>query len=186
MLMDTLIDKRIGMKYANSIQAYNFRYMPHIWLAERVGGHIILGAGEPYLRKLLPPGYQPVTGEYPNSPWYMVYEERDFWWVRYLASVGIPSSLFFLQRPEIHASFFYTPQVQDLINDRCFGKTGNTTTKHLAYKWWYPDLEERPKYNGFEHNIDVYEPFNEELTKYRKYNRSQWIEVNKYQKMLYN
>ena len=74
---------------------------------------------------------------------------------------------FFLHNPELYAAYMQMPDVQQVLNNPLACKntveldrtrnvpSGASPEKELVYRSVWPDLTERPKYNGFEEIIQL-------------------------------
>jgi hypothetical protein len=124
----------------------------HLWLADHVSGTPVIAQGEVQLRKRLPPDYKPGVSPYPRSPWDLVESEMF---------VSLYRHFIFRQRPAIPGFFqflpeqiwsylFFNPLLEKLVRDEIPGKLSTRSSKNLMASSFYPQVEPREKYTGFE------------------------------------
>lgn len=125
----------------------------HLWLADQLDGVPIIAQGEPYLKKDIPSNYIAGESPYEKSPWRLVESER---------LCSLYKHFIFKNRPAVPGFFQYTPEqfysyltgnkiLTDLVEDRVIGKLGTRTSKNdMAYQF-YPEVEPRQKFTGFEY-----------------------------------
>lgn len=124
----------------------------HLWLADQLDGVPIIAQGEPYLKKDIPADYVPGESPYERSPWRLVESER---------LCSLYKHFIFKNRPAVPGFFQYTPEqfysyltgnkiLKDLIQDKVVGKLGTRTSKNIMAYQYYPEVEPRQKFTGFE------------------------------------
>ena len=101
-----------------------------------------------------------------NEPHIVKDEKTDIWYYdefegehccnRYMDEYGIDGTSFFLgYTPEMFASFLMDPRMQDLANNKVPGKLGNNSSKYIIYNRNNNfNLEDRPKFHGYEKILD--------------------------------
>lgn len=114
-----------------------------------IDGSVICSEGDPHTIK------DENTGE-----WYFTAAEDDYSIENYMINKNIDGTSFFCgYTPEMLSSFLVDPRMKDLADNKILGKLGNKSSKYIIYNRHTPfNIEERPKYHGFE-NI-----FNSEIS----------------------
>lgn len=109
--------------------------------AGMLDGTVICGDGEPYFN---------LNSE--TKIWSLVVDEHDYAVVNYFKNHNINGVVHFNRyTPGMLASFVSDPQIIELANNRCFGKLGSNSTKHLVYNRNNNfNLKSRPKFHGYE------------------------------------
>ncbi len=140
------------LEIVDPIQCVSPILAAHLWLANQLDGTPVIAQGEPHLKKDVPPDYIPGESPYLPSPWRLVESER-------LCSLY---THFILQdRPAVPGFFQYLPEqfysyliynriLKSLIENRMLGKLGTRSSKNQIARQFYPEVEERPKFTGFE------------------------------------
>lgn len=97
------------------------------------------------------------TGNY-SIPWaFLKKEDQDGVWRRFNDKTGIPAlNNFYTYTPESMLAFLTLPTVDDLINDRIFGKLGWTSSKMKIYAHTGFEFRPRPKYTGVENYMHLW------------------------------
>jgi hypothetical protein len=97
------------------------------------------------------------TGNY-SIPWcFLKKEDQDGVWRRFNDKTGIPAlNNFYTYSPESMLAFLTLPTVDDLINDRVFGKLGWTSSKMKIYAHTGFEFRPRPKYTGVENYMHLW------------------------------
>lgn len=92
--------------------------------------------------------------------WVMRCWEHDIGWSKYCVYKNRPAVMeYFKWTPELLLSWNKTEWLQDLINDRYYGKLGTNSTKIVGYREAYADLLQRKKKTGFEACTNLIEEF---------------------------
>lgn len=124
-------------------------YAFHLWLASQLDGTPVMAQGEVHLKKA------------DDGHWYYVESERLCALYRYFVFYDKPAVPgFFQYTPEQVLSYLkYNPYLKKLINNEIEGKLGTRSSKNFMAQQFYPEVEMRTKYTGFEKiedQIDVY------------------------------
>jgi hypothetical protein len=111
-----------------------------------VDGSIICGEGDPHI------GKNEKTGI-----WYFNDVEHAYSMNTYMEHQGIDGTVFFNgYSAEMVAAFLTDPRMRDLADNKVPGKLGSHSSKYIIYSRHSGfDLEERPKYHGFEKIIET-------------------------------
>ena len=84
-------------------------------------------------------------------------EDQDGVWRRFNDKTGIPAlNNFYTYSPETMLAFLDLPTVDDLINDRIFGKLGWTSSKIQIYSHTGFQFRPRPKFTGVENYMHLW------------------------------
>ncbi len=136
----------------NPIQCISPILAAHLWLADQLDGTPIIAQGEPYFIKQVPEDYIPGESPYLPSSWFLVESESLCSLYRHFILQDRPAIPgFFQYLPEQFYSYMkFNPILLDLVNNRIVGKLGTRTSKNKIAYQFYPELEPREKYNGFE------------------------------------
>jgi hypothetical protein len=110
-----------------------------------VDGSIICGEGDPHIVK-----------DEDTGIWYFNEVEHSYTLENYMEYKGIDGTIFFNgYTPEMFSSFLTDPRMRDLADNKIPGKLGSYSSKHIMYNRHSNfNLEERPKYNGYEKIIN--------------------------------
>ena len=110
------------------------------------------------------------TGKY-SLPWvFLKKEDQDGVWRRFNDKTGIPAlNNFYTYTPESMLSFLQLPTVDDLINDRIFGKLGWTSSKMKIYAHTGFKFRPRPKYTGVENYMHLWNQVGYNVKKHLPY-----------------
>jgi len=94
-----------------------------------------------------------------NAWWFVKKEDQDGCWHRFVESTGIPAyNNFYTYDPNTITAFTANNIVENLINDRIFGKLSWTSSKHTIYTELTGfDMRNRPKRHGMEHMLNIWE-----------------------------
>ncbi len=140
------------LEIVDSISCVSPILASHLWLAEQVSGVPVLAQGEPHLKKTIPKNYSPGISPYLPSDWYLVESERLCSLYQYFIELNIPAVPgFFQYLPEQIYSFCYkNPILKDLVENKVVGKLGTRTSKNKMIHFFYPEIELRTKFTGFE------------------------------------
>jgi len=108
------------------------------YVAGQLDGTILLGDGEPYIKK--------------NNLWDIEIYEHDYAVWNYFIAKGIYGTPHFNRyTPEMLLSFFADVRIAGLANDRVPGKLSSNSSKFIVYNRDSNfGLKERPKYHGYE------------------------------------
>lgn len=111
-----------------------------------VDGSIVCGEGDPHI------GKNEKTGI-----WYFNDVEHAYSMNTYMEHQGIDGTVFFNgYSAEMVAAFLTDPRMRDLADNKVPGKLGSHSSKYIIYSRHSGfDLEERPKYHGFEKIIET-------------------------------
>lgn len=139
--------------YAEATQCRDPMLCSTMWLADQVNGTPIIGSGECYLVKRTPQAYIDGESPYEATPWDLYEKELIAAWYRHFMLPGkerkaVPG--FFQYTPEIMLSFLQDERIDDLVNDRLYGKRSTMTSKFGIYQKYFPELAPRKKYHGYE------------------------------------
>lgn len=124
----------------------------HLWLANQLDGTPVMAQGEPHLKKKVTDNYIPGLSPYGNEPWYLIESERLCSLYSHFILTGKPAVPGFYQYlPEQTLSFLRNnPILGDLVQNKIEGKLGTRSSKNQMVRQFYPEMEERVKYTGFE------------------------------------
>lgn len=127
----------------------------HLWLCDQVDGTPVIAQGEPHLKKVIPIDYVPGQSPYINSPWYLVESERlCSLYLHFILKNKPAAPGFFQYLPEQFLSYLTKNSIlKNLIENQIIGKLGTRSSKNKIINQFYPEIEPRPKYTGFE-NIE--------------------------------
>ena len=102
-----------------------------------------------------------------NSWWFIKKEDQDGCWHRFVEATGIQAyNTFYTYDPDTMLAFLETPTVQDLVNDRIFGKLSWTSSKHRIYTELTGfNMRVRPKRHGMERMLNIWEFVETETSK---------------------
>jgi hypothetical protein len=101
--------------------------------------------------------------------WEKMEIEVPLGWEKYTRYINRRASMLWLKyTPEFTLAFDQTPWLQNLINDKFYGKLGTRSTKLQAYKEVNPEMLFRKKQTGFEKIKDLTNEFEQFL--HNKYN----------------
>jgi hypothetical protein len=110
------------------------------YVAGQLDGTILLGDGEPYIKKDS------------NNNWNIEIYEHDYAVWNYFIAKGIYGTTHFNRyTPEMLLSFFADERMIELANNTVPGKLSSNSSKFIIYNRHCDfNLEERPKYHGYE------------------------------------
>ncbi|MCB0362330.1 MAG: hypothetical protein KDD35_06395 [Bdellovibrionales bacterium] len=140
-------ESREFYRIVDSIECVSPILAAHLWLADQLVGTPILAQGEPHLKKEIDQ-----KAERKLDSWYLVESERLCSLYTHFIKTKKPAVPgFFQYMPEQTLSFLKNnPLLHDLVNNRIFGKLGTRSSKNQMVRQFYPEIEERPKFTGFE------------------------------------
>lgn len=109
------------------------------YVAGQLDGTVLLGDGEPYIKKN-------------NDHWNIEIYEHDYAVWNYFVATGIYGTTHFNRyTPEMLLSFFADERMIELANNKVPGKLSSNSSKFIIYNRHSNfNLEERPKYHGYE------------------------------------
>jgi hypothetical protein len=111
------------------------------------------------------------TGEHVDRWVFLKKEDQDGCWRRFNDATGIPAlNNFYSYSPESILSFLQIPTVDDLVNDRIYGKLGWTSSKMKIYSHLGYNFRKRPKWHGVENYMHLWD--------YVRYNISNKANLN--------
>lgn len=110
------------------------------YVAGQLDGTVLLGDGEPYIKKDS------------NDDWNIEIYEHDYAVWNYYVAKGIYGTTHFNRyTPEMLLSFFADERMVELANNKVPGKLSSNSSKFIMYnRHCNFNLEERPKYHGYE------------------------------------
>jgi len=110
------------------------------YVAGQLDGTVLLGDGEPYIKKNS------------NNNWNIEIYEHDYAVWNYFIAKGIYGTAHFNRyTPEMLLSFFSDERIIQLANNTVPGKLSSNSSKFIIYNRHCDfNLEERPKYHGYE------------------------------------
>lgn len=136
--------------YAERTQCVSPQLLSTMWLADQTDGFCVLGSGENFVVKRVPENYVSGESAYLRSVWDLFEKEKIAAWYRHFIVEGRDAAPgFFQYTPELMLSWFLDEMGCDLWNDRRIGKRNSVSSKLEMYQRHF-DIEERPKYTGFE------------------------------------
>lgn len=119
-------------------------WLPHLKMTEYCDGVPIIGSGESYIRRTS----RDLSKKF---PWVFELDEKCHHWAVYHKTINRPAITdWYEYSPELTASYFTLPFVQDLLNDKVPGKLSNESTKAFVHQTYWPTLQDRTKLIGFE------------------------------------
>ena len=143
--------KEVGLRY----QAYTLYQQMLLRVAEKYAAPMIT-IDEVELEKN--PTVDFNTGETTSEWIFLKKEDQDGVWRRFNDKTGIPAlNNFYTYTPESILSFLLNPTVDDLINDRIYGKLGWTSSKIKIYSSLGYEFRKRPKWHGVENYIHLWD-----------------------------
>jgi len=134
-----LLDTTIKIKSSSFMRAAT------AYAAGQVDGTVIMGEGEPYIRKNVDTG-----------TWNVHIDEHDYTAKNYFDIMGIVgTSHFNSYTPEMTMAYLHDTQVLDLVNNRVPGKLSSHSSKSIMYNRHSNfNLEARQKYHGYEKVVE--------------------------------
>ncbi|MDX9730528.1 MAG: hypothetical protein RBT63_02050 [Bdellovibrionales bacterium] len=174
------------LSLADETQIVSPQLLCHIWLCEQIHKEQIqnneaqalpiIGQGELYLAKTLPPHYVPGKSEYAPSTWSVVETENLCGLYRFFIGRNRPAIPgFFQYLPEqFETHLRLNPVLHELISHRREGKLSTRTSKPDILAHDYPELEPRPKFTGFEKVDELHTKWRQFLSERRPACESKW------------
>lgn len=150
-------------------------YSFHMWLASQVPGTPIIAQGDVHLRKQ------------EDASWAYIEHERLCALYRYFLFFDKPAVPGFFQYiPEQTLSYLkYNPYLKKLVNNEIEGKLGHRSSKNIMALQFYPEIELRTKYTGFEKIESLIDIYRQQLRKKFFCDDQNWIcEVSKMMSLL--
>ncbi len=136
--------------YADRTQCVSPQLLSTMWLADQTDGYCVLGSGENFIVKRVPTSYVPGESPYLRSTWDLFEKEKIAAWYRHFIVEGRDAAPGFYQyTPELMLSWFLDSMGCDLWNDRIPSKLNSVSSKVAMYQRHF-DIENRPKFTGFE------------------------------------
>jgi hypothetical protein len=127
-----------------------------MWLIDQVDGLPIIGSGDCY-----------VTRIEDTNDFYFYEKEKYFSYYFYLIKHMRPGIPAFLQyTPELMLSFFQSPALREYVTWRAQREKllSISKFKHQIYASHFPDIKDRPLYNGFENLPEIDSKYRDLLT----------------------
>jgi len=151
----------------------------HLWLANQLPGTPIIAQGEVHLKKTMSDGYVPGVSPYLPSSWSLVESERlCSIYMNFIkrARPAIPG--FFQYLPEQTYSFLTkNPYLEKLVSNQIVGKLGTRTSKNIMLHQFYPEIEMRTKYDGWENMRSLHDRYRDFLAQ-RFLNSDNYYRIN--------
>jgi hypothetical protein len=142
------VNSREFLEIAEMANSGTYQYITTMKAALDLKGSVLCGNEEPYLSPDLSSGL-----------WYYTQKEAwEGWGNLYKKGLLKGTSAFHSWTPETFLSFLLDPTIVELGNNRLPGKLGTFSSRRSVYTRMF-ELEERPKYTGYE-QIDKLEDFN--------------------------
>jgi hypothetical protein len=149
-------------KISEFAQIDNPRVLPQLKFLDYIDEMPIAGEGHPYWFRRNHSYDEP-------GIWEKMEIEVPLGWEKYTRYINRRASMLWLKyTPEFTLAFDQTPWLQNLINDKFYGKLGTRSTKLQAYKEVNPEMLFRKKQTGFEKIKDLTNEFEQFL--HNKYN----------------
>lgn len=148
-------------------------YAFHMWLGSQLPGTPIIAQGDVHLRKQ------------DDGTWSYVEHERLCALYRYFIFYDKPAVPgFFQYLPEQTLSYLkYNPYLKKLVNNEIEGKLGHRSSKNIMALQFYPEVELRTKYTGFEQIESLIDIYRQQLRK-KFSNDNQFWHRNVYQMIM--
>jgi len=129
--------------------------LPHMKLMDIVwnnwNGLPILGNGDLYVSREINPIWRLYDNNAEKYVWNYLEYEYILAWFRFAIAKQILGGIgFFQHTPEITLSMILEPEIQNVCNNNNQYRMSSRSTKYLIYKKYWPDLEDRIKYDGGE------------------------------------
>lgn len=153
-------NSKIMLDIADSVSSVSPILASHLWLAEQIKGVPVIAQGEPHLKKSIPDSYIPGVSPYIESSWHLVESERLCSLYQYFIQKNKPAVPgFFQYLPEqIYSFCFANKMMTNLVENKIVGKLGTRSSKNQMIHQFYPEIQSRPKFTGFE-KIEVQHNF---------------------------
>lgn len=141
-----------ALAYADSTQCVAPEMLATMWLIDQLDGFVVLGSGECYLAREPQPNYVPGESPYLEKvPWYLHEKEIIASWYKHFLwrnRSGAPG--FFQYTSEQVYAFIRDDYVQRLTANQVIGKLSTLSSKFWIYRRYWPKLQPRQKYTGYE------------------------------------
>lgn len=152
--LEKFVDSGECYEVAKKYQAYSLYQQMLLRIAENFASPMIT-VDEVELEKI--PSINWDTGKSTLGWYFLKKEDQDGVWRRFNDITGIPAlNNFYTYSPESMLSFLDLPTVDDLINDRIFGKLGWTSSKLRIYAHTGFEFRPRPKFTGVENYMHLW------------------------------
>ncbi len=139
------------LEIADKTKCVSPQICAHIWMISQMDEFPVFGCGEGCVVKTVPDDYVPGESEYLPSEWHLYESEKQMAMYRYCIETGrIAVPGFFRYTPQQLYTFLDNPVVKELVADKRIGKLSSQTSKCEIYQHWFPDIQTRPKFHGFE------------------------------------
>ena len=139
-----------AQSYADRTQCVSPQLLSTMWLADQTDGFCVFGSGENFIVKRVPKEYVSGVTPYLRSTWDLFEKEKIAAWYRHFIVQGRDAAPgFFQYTPELMLSWFLDEMGCDLWNDRLEGKRNSVSSKLAIYQRHF-EIEDRPKFTGFE------------------------------------
>lgn len=139
-------------RLAVSINCSKFQYAATAQAIGQLDGTVLCGDGEPYIRL-----------DTKTNRWNIMIHEYEYGLANYFKLNNVYGTPHFNRyTKEMYYSFLTDPRMQELANNQVPGKTSSFSSKFIIYNRHSNfNLEERPKYHGYE-NIEQREIYQDE------------------------
>jgi len=131
--------------YAKTYRTFDMATPLQMWARTKISkGHsMISGLFEPHLHRV-------VAGESCQLEWFHAVDESSVCSRMKFIEKNFYSDFpfFYLYRPQLYAAYCFDPHVQSMLSNPY--KLSLVSTKKIMMKHYFPEMEERPKYTGFE------------------------------------
>jgi hypothetical protein len=138
--LDEFICSGKMLEIAKDIQCGAWQIAVNMWLTSQLDGTVITGENPPHLKKV-------------SNTWYHDDDQIYHSMLKYFSNHNIFGTPFFLNHTAEQVYAFLTdPTIEDLANDRIYGKLGSHSSKYLVYNnnGGTFNLENRTKLHGYE------------------------------------
>ncbi len=152
-------------RYTDPISCVSPILACHLWLADQVKGVPILAQGECHLKKEVPNGYKPGESLYEPSNWCLYESERACsLYMHFIKGQKPAVPGFFQYTPDqIYTFLTQNPLLKKLTNNELMGKLGTRSSKNQLIRQFYPEIELREKFTGFEKINELHDQIREKL-----------------------
>lgn len=119
-------------------------HLPRFKWFEKFNNLIVVGDGEPYLRRDLLGDYSKKSG------WSYRLDEHEFWWTMYSHNNSNILGSWYHYTPEIFANFAKHQVIKDLTDDKFYGKQSTYSSRVKLNQSIWSTIKEKQKLVGFE------------------------------------
>ena len=183
----TFFESNEFWEIANRTKCVSPQICTHIWMLAQMDELPVFGCGEGCVVKTVPDDYVPGVSEYLPSEWKLYESEKQMAMYRHCIETGqmaVPG--FFRYTPQQLYTFLDNQVVRDLVADKRQGKLYSQPSKCEIYQSWFPDIQPRPKFHGFERIAEVEQKRREYLiARLPQYTRKVHTEYYQIMKHLY-